>query len=114
MLLTLNHTQRLNLHALLGAQRVDVGQIRAIWRIQDRIALDPAEEQTIELKREFAGGQERAVWNPAATLPVREFQFDAAELARIRAALETWDNYSVNTDRRWLEPLLDAFAGGVL
>jgi hypothetical protein len=31
MKLTLDHTQRLNLHALLGAQRADVGSIRAIW-----------------------------------------------------------------------------------
>lgn len=39
MKLTLDHTQRLNLHALLGVQRADVGSIRAIWSIQDRIAL---------------------------------------------------------------------------
>ena len=40
MKVTLDHTQRLNLHALLGAQRADVGSIRAIWAIQDRLALD--------------------------------------------------------------------------
>ena len=40
MKLTLDHTHRLNLHALLGAQRADVGSIRAIWSIQDRLALD--------------------------------------------------------------------------
>jgi hypothetical protein len=34
MKLTLDHTQRLNLHALLGAQRADVGSIRAIWALQ--------------------------------------------------------------------------------
>jgi hypothetical protein len=45
MKLTLDHTQRLNLHALLGAQRADVGSIRAIWAVQDRIALDAAEEK---------------------------------------------------------------------
>jgi hypothetical protein len=38
MKLTLDHTQRLNLHALLGAQRADVGSIRAIWALQDKIA----------------------------------------------------------------------------
>jgi hypothetical protein len=36
MKLTLDHTQRLNLHALLGAQRADVGSIRAIWRHRTR------------------------------------------------------------------------------
>jgi hypothetical protein len=29
-MLTLGHTQRLNLHVLVGAQRADVGSIRAI------------------------------------------------------------------------------------
>ena len=43
MKLTLNHVQRLNLHALLGAQRADVGSIRAIWAVQDKIALDADE-----------------------------------------------------------------------
>ncbi len=40
MKLALNHTQRLNMHALLGAQRADVGSIRAIWAVQDKLALD--------------------------------------------------------------------------
>jgi hypothetical protein len=56
MNLTLDHTQRLNLHALLGAQRADVGSIRATWSIQDRIALDADEENTVELRRELVGG----------------------------------------------------------
>jgi len=52
MKLMLDHTQRLNLHALLGAQRADVGSIRAIWAIQDRLALSADEEKAIELKRD--------------------------------------------------------------
>ena len=43
MKLPLAHAQRLNLHALLGAQRANVGPIRASWAIQDRIALDADE-----------------------------------------------------------------------
>jgi hypothetical protein len=62
--LTLDHTQRLNLHALLGAQRADVGSIRAIWAIQDKLALDADDEKAIELKRETVNGTERTVWNP--------------------------------------------------
>jgi hypothetical protein len=61
MNLTLDHTQRLNLHALLGAQRADVGSIRSIWAIQDRVALSPDEEASIELKRDIHGVQERVV-----------------------------------------------------
>jgi hypothetical protein len=59
MKLTLDHTQRLNLHALLGAQRTGVGSIRAIWAVQDKIALDTDEENAVEMKREVVAGQER-------------------------------------------------------
>ena len=106
MHLMLDHTQRLNLHALLGAQRADVGGIRAIWSLQDKIALDAEEEKAIELKREFVAGQERVVWNPALSIAAEGFEFADAEIARIKAAIETWDSYGVNTDRHWLEPLL--------
>jgi hypothetical protein len=106
MKLTLDHTQRLNLHALLGAQRADVGSIRAIWAIQDRIALDAAEEKAVELKREMVAGQERVIWNPALSLPAREFEFTSAEVARIKASIESWHAYGANADRRWLEPLV--------
>ena len=106
MKLMLDHTQRLNLHALLGAQRADVGSIRAIWSIQDRIALDADEEKAVEVKREMVAGQERVVWNPALALPAKEFEFSDPELARVKAAIQTWDSYGVNADRRWLEPLL--------
>lgn len=107
MKLTLDHTQRLNLHALLGAQRADVGSIRAIWAIQDRVALDADEEKAVELKREMVAGQERVLWNAARSIPVKQFDFNDMELARIKAALQTWDSYGVAADRSWLEPMLN-------
>ncbi len=106
MKLTLDHTQRLNLHALLGAQRADVGSIRAIWAVQDKLTLDADEEKATELKREFVNGQERTVWNPSLSIPAREFDLTDAEVARIKAAIETWDAYGASADRRWLEPLI--------
>ena len=106
MKLTLDHTQRLNLHALLGAQRADVGSIRAIWAVQDKLALDADDEKAIDLKRELVNGQERTVWNPSLSVPAREFDFTDAEFARIKVAVEAWDGYGAATDRRWLEPLL--------
>ena len=106
MKLTLDHTQRLNLHALLGAQRADVGSIRAIWSIQDRIALDNEEEKAIELRREIVAGQERVAWNPALSIPAKEFEFTDPDVARIKAAIETWDSYAADGDRRWLQPLV--------
>lgn len=107
MKLMLDHTQRLNLHALLGAQRADVGSIRAIWAIQDRIALDADEEKTVELKREIIAGQERLLWNPSLRLPLKGFEFSDAEAARIRAALQAWDSFAAGADRRWLQPLIE-------
>lgn len=115
MKLMLDHTQRLNLHTLLGAQRADVGSIRAIWAIQDRLALSAEEEKSIELKREIVAGQERVVWNPTLSIPAKEFEFTEAEIMRIKAALQTWDSYAAAADRRWLQPLLDLlFAVGTL
>src|ERR1039457_589477 len=105
MKLALDQTQRLNLHALLGAQRSDVGSIRAIWAIQDRIALDTVEEKAVEVKREMVAGQERGVWNPGLSIPAKEFEFADQEVARIKAAIQMWDSSGVNADRRWLEPL---------
>src|SRR5450759_895598 len=89
MKLTLDHTQRLNLHALLGAQRADVGSIRAIWAVQDKLALDGDEEKAIDLKRELVSGQERTVWNPALSIPAQDFEFSDPEVARIKAAIQT-------------------------
>jgi hypothetical protein len=80
MKLTLDHTQRLNLHALLGAQRADVGSIRTIWAVQDKIALDADEEKALELKRALVGGQERVVWNADFSLPVKELELSEPEV----------------------------------
>lgn len=108
MKIELDHIQRLNLHALLGAQRGDVATVRALWALQDKLALSPEEEQAIDLKREFVGGQERVVWNSTSSIPAKEYDFSDREVARIRAAIHAWDLYGVNTDRRWLEPVIEA------
>ena len=114
MKLTLDHTQRLNLHALLGAQRADVGSIRAIWTLQDKIALDAGEQIAIELKREFIGGQERVLWNPGLQLPPRDFDLSETELNRTKIAIQNWESYGANPDRHWLEPILNVLFPGNL
>ena len=114
MKLTLDHTQRLNLHALLGAQRADVGSIRAIWAVQDKLTLNDDEEKAIELKREMVNGHERTVWNPSLSIPQKEFDFADAEVARIKVAIETWDAYGAAADRRWLQPIVEVlFSAGI-
>jgi hypothetical protein len=47
------------------------------------------------------------VWNPSLSIPAKELDFAATEIARIRVAIETWDNYGAASDRRWLEPLIE-------
>ena len=37
----------------------------------------------------------------------REFELVDAEVARLKAALATWDSYAAGGDRRWLDPLVD-------
>jgi len=86
MKLTLDHTQRLNLHTLLGAQRADVGSIRAIWAVQDKLALNADEEKIIELRRGFVDGQERIVWNPLLLLPSKDLDFLDTEITRMNEA----------------------------
>ncbi len=82
--------------------------------MQDRIALDTEEEEAIELKREFGNGQDLPVWNPSLSIAAKGFEFNDAQTARIRAAIETCAQYSAASDRQWLEPLLDAlFCSGL-
>jgi hypothetical protein len=51
---------------------------------------------------------EYVVWNPALSLPAKEFEIPDAEAARIRTALHAWQSYAAGADRRWLQPLLEA------
>jgi len=47
------------------------------------------------------------VWNSDLSLPAKDFEFSDLEVARIKAAIETWDSYGANADRRWLQPLVE-------
>jgi hypothetical protein len=94
--------------ALLGVQRGDVAATRALWALQNNLALTPDEENAIELKRALVAGQERVIWDTTLALPPKEFELTDAELARLKAALETWGNYVASPDRRWPHPLVEA------
>ncbi len=58
-----------------------MGSIRAIWAIQDKLALSPDEEKAIDLKREFVHEQERTAWNPTLSVAARDFDFSDSETA---------------------------------
>ena len=84
-----------------------MGSVRAIWAAQDEFALDGDEGKSVELKREFAGGQERVVCNASLSIATEELGLTDAEVARIKAAIETWYSNFATADRPWLEPLVE-------
>lgn len=108
MKLTLDYTQRLNIHALMGAQRVNVDDLRMFWRLQDRINLSDEERQAIGYRIEQVNGNAQPTWNLNAQLPAVEYDFPQAEFDRIAKMVKEWQpGYLPSMDRRWLEPLLD-------
>lgn len=104
MKLLLDHTQRLNVHAVLGAQRGSVDEIRAIWKLQDRIDLSAKEREAINYRSVPVNGMQQTFWD-ITNDPPKEFELTTDEFARINAAVKSFGMASGN-DRRWLEPLL--------
>jgi hypothetical protein len=107
MKLVLSHVQRLNLIALLGAQRVDVAGIRTIWKLQDMLALDDNESHAIDLRIKMVEGQEVQMWSTTAELPAKEYEFNEVEFTRIRDIVQNWPHHQAGGARQWLEPLLE-------
>src|SRR6185437_1063184 len=107
MTLELTHAQRINLVALLGGLPVQVQTIRRYWAVLDKIDLSEEEKQAIGFKE--AMGLDRrpiAVWNPAASLPVKEIEFTNWEIEILRSLLRPETEVLVFS-RDWLEGLLD-------
>jgi len=104
----LSFVQRLNLHAVLGAQHnVSVNDVRSIWKLQERIALSPEEESAIDLTESADG---KIQWNVLKSTPDVDYDFKPVERHRITAALKSLPVFSASpADRKWLEPLLDEF-----
>jgi hypothetical protein len=111
MQLLLTHGQRLNLIALLGAQRANLDALRMFWKMQDKLALDEAESKAINLQKQVVGGEEIRIWQADAILPAKEFEFIDAEVAHLRHVINTWTEFQTSGARQWLEPLLEQLAG---
>ena len=116
MELSLTHIQRINLHALLGAQRgPSLDDTRAFWRMQDLIELSADEKKEIDYKIVPVGGAPDAFapqWNliKAMAIEPRSFEFNSEELARLERAVKEWQpGFLASADRAWLEPLLRQF-----
>ena len=106
MRLTLDHTQRLNLHMLIGAQRGTVDEVRAFWRLQDRINLSDEERTAINFQINKATGTPQ--WNLQGLEPVT-YEFTDDDYARIKKIFSDWQPGFVANERLWLEPLLAQF-----
>jgi hypothetical protein len=107
MKLLLDDTQRLNLHALMGAQRCSVDDVRFWWKLQDRIDLSDKEREAIHFTVQEINGQQQATWNPNLRQKPHEYEFTADEFARVVKLVKEWQpGFLTTSDRRWLEPLL--------
>lgn len=114
MQLMLDHTQRLNLHALIGAQRASVDELRVWWRLQDRIELTEEEKRAIEFRIKTVetsnGPVEQPIWRIDRVIEARPFDFADDEFRRLEKLIKEWQpGFLTTSDRRWLEPLLAQF-----
>jgi hypothetical protein len=106
---TLDYTQRLNLHALMGQQRAALDDVRTFWRLQDYIGLNEEERKAINYRVEQVGDMQVPRWDIRAELSGREFEFTTDEAAKLYKILKEWQAGFVVNDRFWLESLIRQF-----
>lgn len=113
-ILVLDHTQRLNLHALIGSQRANVDDMRLYWKVQDRIELSPDEKEAIGWHlRQNENGPPQIAWDSTRWLAPKEIEFSPDEVQKIVKVVKEWQpGYLINADRMWLEPLLGQLENG--
>ena len=114
MKLSLDYTQRLNLHALMGAQRVSVDDLRMFWRLQDMIQLTNEEKNTINYRTVQQNGMVQVQWDAISDLPVREYEFQPDEFQRLGKMVREWQpGFLIGVDRQWMEPLMAQLDGAI-
>jgi|SRR5215467_4891550 len=108
MKLSLDPTMRLNLHALMGAQRASLDDLRMLWRLQDRIDLTAREKEVINYRVTQVNGMQQVTWDANnVMLPSEVYEFNDAEFSRISRMLKEWQpGFLIGADRSWLEPLM--------
>lgn len=113
-ILVLDATQRLNVHALIGAQRANVDDMRMFWKIQDRIELSLEEKEIIGYQiRQAPNGQQQITWDTSRFLEPREVELTPDEVPKLLKIIKEWQGgFMINADRIWLEPLLGQLENG--
>lgn len=105
MTLNLDESQRLNLHLMTGQQRGTLNEIRAFWKIQDKIALTDEDRTRIEFKTVQNNGNMVTSWNQLKVTTV-EYEFSSDEVDHLIKMFKEWQYGFTAMDRLWLEPLL--------
>jgi hypothetical protein len=114
MKLTLDYTQRLNLHALMGAQRVNVDELRLYWRLQDMIELTAKEKLLINYRTFQQNGQQQVQWDMGRDVLPQDYEFAPDEIQRIARMVREWQpGFLPGADRQWIEPLLTQLDGAL-
>lgn len=106
MTLSLDHAQRLNLIVLLGLLECNVGETRAVWKLQDHLALTGEEKQTIGYFVQSNNGNQIHGWDLNKTLPAQHYDLADSDVTRIQLAIRQFPRHRVSLARPWLEPLL--------
>lgn len=106
--LVLDHTQRLNLHVLMGQQRANLDDMRLLWKMQDRIAVSDEEKKAIGFQVvSQPNGMQQTFWDQAK-VSAQEYTFSKEEYDRLARVVKEWQpGFLPSGDRLWLEPLLD-------
>lgn len=95
------------MHALIGAQRVNLNDMRLFWKIQDRIDLSPEERELIGFQQREINGMQQVGWDASKSIPEKEYDFSTEEITKLSEVINQWQSgYMVQSDRVWLEPLL--------
>jgi hypothetical protein len=103
--LSLDHVQRLNLVMLLGNLEANVGEMRALWKLQDILDLSREEKETIGFFAKSLNGSEVQGWDVTKNLPLKAYDLTDGDVARIARALQQYPRHRVNISRAWMEPL---------
>jgi hypothetical protein len=97
----------------MGAQRGSVDDVRAYWKLQDRIDLSEAERKAINFRIQEVNGMQQALWDGDPKAKPKEFEFAPDEFDRIKKMVREWQpGFLTTADRRWLEPLLGQLDNG--
>ena len=106
MILSLDHTQRLNLIVLLGLLECNVSETRAVWKLQDQLGLSDEEKIAIGYFVQSENGNEIHGWDQHKSLSHKSYDLPDSDVARIEKALQQFPRHRVGMARPWLEPLL--------